>query len=141
MERRRGGGGADGEEEEAGRGGGTTHHGWGGEISKKSLTITIEAPRIMKIMVFAFMDIKRERPAVGSVRPQPAERRPRYSAAPSAGRIALAARTLRCGGGRRGGAEPPAHTAHRALPRAGDAAGSRALPALWFYNSKDGCDR
>lgn len=100
---------------------------------KQAIAITIEAPRIMKIMVFAFMDIKRERPAVGSVRPQPAERRPRYSAAPSAGRIALAARTLRCGGGRRGGAEPPAHTAHRALPRAGDAAGSRALPCPRYY--------
>lgn len=90
----------------------------------------------MKIMVFAFMDINREWPAVGSVRPQPAEgeRRPRYSAEPSAGRIALAARTLRCGGGRRGGGAPPAHT--HALPRAGDAAGSRALPALFFYFSR-----
>lgn len=123
----RGEGGKEGRERKGGEGGVLPMEG-GGREAKKSLTITIEAPRIMKIMVFAFMDIKRERPAVGSVRPQPAEgeRRPRYSAEPSAGRIALAARTLRCGGGRRGTGEPPAHTPQLPPPCRGC---SRAPPA------------
>lgn len=89
----------------------------------------------MKIMVFAFMDIKRELPAVGSVRPQPAdgERRPRYSAEPSPGRIALG--PARCGAaGGEGAAGRPPRTP--ALPRAGAAAGSRALPVLLFYLSR-----
>lgn len=60
----------------------------------------------MKIMVFAFMDIKRELPAVGSVRPQPGGGRViPQSSARGASRWVPA----RCGAAG-GGGEPPAHT-------------------------------
>lgn len=133
-----------------GGGGARAREAGAGAREAPPLTITIDAPRIMKIMVFALMDIGRGRAGPERRPPAPAPPRPRPDAGPPAASAEVSPPRTRRGGGAAGGAgrdaaapgvaRPPGRRARRARalrsalgllpPRARRRSGLRRLPAL-----------